>query len=91
MTKYCFGAKIKISINFFEYGSLGERMLLHDVNNNILISLLSYSVVYQDDYEISELYQDINIFVLEPKQNNLNLQCTLPVQQSRYDNNLLDF
>ena len=34
--------------------------LLHDINNNILISHPSYSGVYQDRYEKWELHQEIN-------------------------------
>ena len=36
---------------------------LHNINNNILISNLSYSGVHQDKYEKWELYQEINMFL----------------------------
>ena len=41
----------------------GEMMILNYMNNNILISHLSYLVVYQYEYENQELYQEI-IYIL---------------------------
>ena len=37
-------------------------MLLHDINNNILISHPSYYAAYQDKYEKYDLYQELNMF-----------------------------
>ena len=46
-------------------------MIVHDIDNNRLILHPSYLGLYQDEYEIQELYQDINSFLgLEPKQQN---------------------
>ena len=43
-------------------------MFVHYIDNNILYSHPPYSVVYQDEYENWELYQDINnVLWLEPK------------------------
>ena len=55
----------------------GEIMLLFYINNNILIYHLSYSVVYQDEYENWELYQEMKyIFGVETNpQKLLNLRC----------------
>ena len=53
-----------------EYRCPGLMMPLHYINHNIFISQQSYSVVYQDEPENWELYQDINCFGLKPKQKN---------------------
>ena len=45
-------------------------MLLHNINNNILISNSSYSIVYQDESEKLELYEYINRFWVGTKQKN---------------------
>ena len=46
----------------------GAMMLLHKINNNILISHPPYSILYQHEYENWELYQEINIFLVGNKQ-----------------------
>ena len=38
-------------------------MMLHNINNNILISYPYFLGVYQDKYEKLELYQEIQIFL----------------------------
>ena len=58
MAKYCVCIKNKRPIKNVP----GETMIFHDINNNILISHPSYLVAYQDEYEIWELYQEINMF-----------------------------
>ena len=50
-----------------EYKRTGYIMTIHYINNNIQTSYLTYLCVYQDEYENLELYQEINIFGLEPK------------------------
>ena len=46
-------------------------MLLLDINNNLLISNLYYFSVYQYKYENWELYQEINIYLVEKNQKTL--------------------
>ena len=43
-------------------------MLLHGINDNILIPNLYYLGVYQDEAKILELYKEINIFWVGIKQ-----------------------
>ena len=46
-------------------------MIIHDINNNILVSGTSSSCGYQDIYENLELCKEINIcFGLEPNRKN---------------------
>ena len=47
----------------------GEMMIMHDMNNNILIYGTSYLGGYQDEYEKWELYKEINIFGVILKKN----------------------
>ena len=46
-------------------------MLLLDLNNNLLIYNLYYFSVYQYEYENWELYQEINIYLVEKNQKTL--------------------
>ena len=46
-------------------------MILNYLNNNILIYHPSYSVMYQDESENWELYQDINSFGVGTKAKKL--------------------
>ena len=48
-------------------------MLLSYKNNNTLTSYPSSLGVYQQEYENWDLYQEINIFGLEPKPENAEL------------------
>ena len=44
-------------------------VLLHDINDHILIPHPYYSGVYQDEAKKQELYKEINIFGVGTKQN----------------------
>ena len=47
-------------------------MLLHNINNNILISNPYFLGIYQDESEKWDIYQDIDIFLgLEPNKNKI--------------------
>ena len=39
-----------------------SMMFIHDIDNNILNSGVRFLRVYQDEYEMWEIYQEINMF-----------------------------
>ena len=48
-------------------------MILHDINNNIQIFDTSFSGGYQYEYEILDLYQEIPLGGMGPKQKTADI------------------
>ena len=53
-----------------QYRRAGQMVLLHGINDNIIIPHPSYSGVYQDEEKMRSLIRDKYVFGIEPNQKN---------------------